>query len=496
MKSVTDMYRLMYLAACLFVSVSALAGTLRLPHEMGFRGAESLDPISPTRFIQANQMIYDRLVRQAPTGELEPQLSINWQCNDRADQWSFDLRSNVRFHNGKLLDAEDVAYSFRRVVDPKTRSAVSAVLGIIKEVTVLSSLRVLFKLNAPHSEFPVLLADHRARILPAQPALDSPVLGIGTGPFKLVHFDPEGVTRLTANSDYWDGVPKTDQVELLAIADSNSRLKALLAGQIDWLETVVRKQRPLFEKHRNLWLQFIETGKWRGITFRNDMPPFDDPRVRKAVRIAVDRNKIMQLVSGKEGGSISCDSPVWPGDPYWADLQCQQDIASAKALLAKAGYSEGLAFDLYTSDIEPEFIPMAEAYQQQVAKAGITVTIRRVPADSYWQSYWKQVSAIMTHFCQRPADQILNEAFRSGALWNDSGFNRPEFDQLLDNARSEFSTAEKQHIYRQLQEFLYDTGGTLIPYHISQMRVLSKRVELFDAMEYFAIPWHKIAVKD
>ena len=490
------MFRLILLTVSCFLSVSLLASTLRLTHTMGFRGAESLDPISPTRFVQANQMIYDRLVRLAPAGDLEPQLAESWRSNDRADQWLFDLRKNVRFHNNKLFDANDVAYSFRRIVAPGTRSAVSAVLGIIDEVEVISPQQVSFKLNAPHTELPVLLADYRIRILPAQPDLDKPLLGIGTGPFKLLRFDPEGVTRLVANYDYWDGAPKVDQVELLAIADFNSRLQALQAGQVDWLENVVGKQKSLFEKHSKLWTQVFKTGEWRGIVFRNDQPPFDDPRVRKAVRIAIDRQKVMQLVSGKEGGTISCDTPVWPGDRYRSKIHCKQDITTAKALLAEAGYPQGLAFDLYTSDIEPEFIPMAEAYQQQATKAGIKVTIRRVPADSYWQRYWKQVPAMLTRFSQRPADQILNEAFRSGALWNDSGFSQPEFDQMLDHARSKFSSSEKQLIYRHLQEFLYDSGGTFIPYHISQMRVLSKRIEPFEGMEYFAISWHKIAIKD
>ena len=490
------MFRLILLAASCLLSVFTLAATLRLSHNMDFRGAESLDPISPTRFVQANQMIYDRLVRLAPDGEPEPQLAESWQSNDRADLWFFDLRNQVHFHNGRLFSARDVVYTFRRIIDPGTRSAVSAVLGIIDEVTAVSSQRVSFKLKSPHTEFPVLLADYRVRIIPEQARLDTPVLGIGTGPFRLVRFDPEGVTRLAANNDYWDGAPRVEQVELLAIADSNSRLQALQAGQVDWLENVTGKQKPLFEKHHKLWTQVIATGGWRGIAFRTDKPPFDDPRVRKAVRIAVDRQKVMQLVSGKEGGTIACDSPVWPGDRYRTEIHCEQDIASAKALLAKAGYPQGLAFDLYTSDLEPEFIPMAEAYQQQAAKAGITVTIRRVPADSYWQSYWKQVPAILTRFSQRPADQILNEVFRSGALWNDSGFSQPEFDQLLDYARSEFSIPEKQLAYQHLQEFLYDSGGTFIPYHISQMRVLSKRIEPFEGIEYFSIPWHKIAIKE
>ena len=492
---------LVTLLICATVNATAFAtrgwsATLRLTHDMGFRGAESIDPISPTRFVQANQMIYDRLVHMGKDGNIEPALAVDWHSEDGGRRWIFCLREGVSFHNGKPFTAADVVYTFRRMFHPGNQSAVAAVLNIIDEPVVISRSRVLFYLNKPHTEFPVLLTDYRVRMLPKQAKLTAPVTGVGTGPFKLKRLDPEGVTLLLANHQYWNGQPAVERVELYGIADFNSRLQALFSGQLDWMEAVTAKQKLLFEQHEKLWTQQFRSGEWRAIVFHNDMPPFDDYRVRKAVRIAVDRHRIMQLVSGKGGGEISCDSPVWPGDKYRVHLNCHRDVEQAKALLAQAGYPDGISFELYTSDLEPEFIPMAEAYQQQAAEAGIKVTIRRAPADTYWQTLWKKVPAMLTRWSQRPADQVLNEVFRTGALWNDSGFSEPGFDVLLNSARAEPSERVRQQHYRELQQHLYDRSGTFIPYHIAQMRVLSRRVQPFDAVEYFSVPWHKIAVID
>lgn len=490
------MFRLTLLLVCACFITQTRASTLRLVHEMGFRGAESLDPISPTRFVLANQMIYDRLVKINARGEVEPQLAKHWQSDSTATRWTFTLREKVFFHDGMPFNAEDVVYTFQRILSPNTQSAVAAVLGIIDQTSCSDERTVTFYLKSPHTEFPVLLADYRIRIVPKQNALDAPVKGVGTGPFRLNKLSPETVTVLTANHQYWDGPPTVNNVHIYGISDYNSRVQALLAGQIDWLEAVSTRQKKLFADHKKLWLQNIRSGEWRGIVFRYDIPPFDDHRIRKAVRIAVDRQKIMQLVSGSDGGELSCDSPVWPGDPYRSNHQCPRNLELAKKLMTEAGYPNGISFDLYTSSIEPEFIPLAEAYQQQAAQAGIRVTIRRVPADSYWQSYWKQVPAMLIRWCQRPADQVLNEIFRSGALWNDTGMAEPEFDQMLDLARSEFQLKKRTSIYHQLQNFLYNNGGTFIPYHNTQVRILSHRVAPFENVEFFGIPWHKIAVRN
>src|SRR5690606_16292915 len=120
---------------------------------------------------------------------------------------------------------------------------------------------------------------------------------------------------------------------------------------------------------------------------------------------------------------------------HW-DGNCSQDIAGAKQLLAQAGYPDGIDVDVFTSDVEPTYVSLVEVYQQQVKDAGIRVNLVMTAADGYWDDVWMQEPMFVTGWGQRPAAQILPEAFRSDAAWNESYYKDPAFDALLDTARA------------------------------------------------------------
>ncbi|WP_461537065.1 ABC transporter substrate-binding protein [Spongorhabdus nitratireducens] len=465
---------------------------LRMPHPLEFGGADNLDPLSPYRFWQVNLMLYDQLLRLEHDGQISPGLATHWSSNPEGTVWNFKLRQNVIFHNRKPFTSEDALYSLKRVKDPELASPASAVLALISEIKAPTPYTLKIQLSSPHHDFPLLLTDYRIRIIPAGSSAHIARSGIGTGPFQLVSLDPEGKTVLTAFPEYWDGKPALSGVELYCIPDSQARVQALLAGQIDWLDAVSARQQPLFHQQQQLRLQSIPCGEWRGIIFRIDKPPFNDARVRQALKIATDRLTIMELVSGKEGGQISCDNPVWSGDGYHYSSTCRKNIQQARNLLAEAGYPDGIEFELHTCDIEPEFIPLAEAYQQQVQEAGVRVIIRRIPSDSYWQSVWMKVPAMTTRWGQRHADQVLNELFRSGAPWNESGYRNSAFDQLLDAARAEADSSKRHQLYSQLQQILQDDGGVYLPYFPNYIRVTSQQLVNVPATETKIIHWHRI----
>ena len=465
---------------------------LRMPHPLEFGGADNTDPLSPFRFWQVIIMLYDQLIQVDADGEIKPGLATEWFPNEDATIWTFKLRQGVTFHNKQPFTSQDAVYSLQRVKDPELATPAAAVLTQISSVTATEPYTLVIHLNSPHFDFPLLLTDYRIRIIPYGSGRHIAHTGVGTGPFRLKSLDPEGKTVLEAFPEYWDGSPQLAGIELFCIPDSQARVQALLAGQIDWLDSVPARQRPLFDKQPHLQLQTIACGQWRGIMFRVDTPPFTDPRVRKALRIAADRSVIMQLVSGKNAGKPCCDNPVWPGDTYYNAATCQQNITLARRLLAEAGFSGGINIELYTSDIDPEFIPLAETYQQQVSAAGINITIRRIPRDSYWQSVWMKVPVMMTQWGQRQADQVLNEVFRSGAPWNESGYHNPAFDQLLDKARAEPNPRLRQQYYSQLQTMLYEDGGVFIPYFPDAIRVSSQKLTNIDNVETKRIRWHRI----
>ena len=275
-------------------------------------------------------------------------------------------------------------------------------------------------------------------------------------------------------------------------------MQALLSGQIDVLGygNLSGQQIALFKQNPNFKVHAVPTGDWMGIVFRTDLEPFTDARVRKALRIATDRQAMVDLVLGPDGGIVTCDHPVWTGDQYRAPFDCPPQIDEARRLLAEAGYPDGIEFDITTSNIDPRFIPLVEVYQQQVAKAGIKVNIVLAPADGYWSEVWMKEPVVTTRWGQRPADQILNEDYRGGAPWNETYWNRSDFDAMLDEARTELDFEKRKTLYRQLQEMLYEEGGSMIPFHINQAVATTARVSGLQAVFADAIRYHLVHVSD
>jgi peptide/nickel transport system substrate-binding protein len=279
---------------------------------------------------------------------------------------------------------------------------------------------------------------------------------------------------------------------VIAIADQQAQVAALQAGQIDMVLRVDRQALALFAENPAFTAQSVTTGGWVGLAMRADTAPFTDARVRRALRIFADRDAMGKLVFGEEGYTVTCDNPVWAGDQYRADLTCPADIASAKSLLAEAGYPNGIDVKLHVSDIAAGAMRLAEVYQAQAKAAGINVEIVSTPADGYWNDVWMKEGFVATTWSQRPADQILNEAYRSTAAWNETFWQDAGFDALLDKARQELSLEGRTATYVAAQTQLFDEGGTFIPFHINETRILSSRLSGLPAVEEFTIRYEDI----
>jgi len=479
--------------------VVAQSGTFRQSHDVGF-GAEAInvDPASQGRFWQVTEKTMSRLVRPALNGEPEPNLATEWSVNDSATEWIFKLREGVKFHDGSDFDAADVVYTLEHVRDPELDSPAAAVISMVDTIEAIDPLTVKMTLSAPYADLALQLMDYRIRMIPEGSADTIGTTGIGTGPFILETLDPEGTTIVKANPDYWEGPPGVATIEIIGISDTQARVQALLSGQIDMLGygDLSGQQLALFENNPKFKVLSVPTGDWLGIVFRTDIEPFTDARVRKAVRIATDRQAIIDLVLGPGGGVVTCDHPVWTGDQYRASFNCPQQVDEAKRLLAEAGYPDGIEFDVTTSDLRAIWIDMVQVYQQQVAQAGITVNLVKAPADGYWSEVWMKKPVVTTSWGQRPADQILNEDYRGGAPWNETYWNRADFDKLLDQAREELDFEKRKALYHRLQTILYEEGGSFIPFHINQAVATTARVSGLQPVFTDAVRYHLIHVSD
>ena len=213
------------------------------------------------------------------------------------------------------------------------------------------------------------------------------------------------------------------------------------------------------------------------------------------MRMVVDREEMLKLALDG-GGIVSCDTPVGPSDQYRADMECPQDLEGARALLAEAGYGDGLKVQLHVAAIDTTWEAMALVYQDHAARAGIEVEIVNASADGYWSEVWMHKDGFATSWGERPGDQALNEPFHSGAKWNESYFKDAGFDDKMARARQELDFFERREFYVNAQEYLVKRSGTLIPFHRTQLVGLSPRVKNLPAFKSDRIRWHEVTVED
>lgn len=476
-------------------STTAERRVLRVAHEGLWGGAESLDPASPVVFYDAIRILYDTLARPDENYQPVPSLAAAWQANDDATAWLITLREGVTFHDGQPLTSADVAYTFERLLAPDAESTMSEVLRLIEQIETPDEQTVIFNLRQPHVELPVLLMHYGTSIIPADRGDTIGETGIGTGPFRLESLDALGTTRMVAHDDYWQGTPGVAAIELISIPEEDTRLQALQADQIDLLFELSPQQARTLEGNAELVVERYPAGTWHTIHMRTDTPPFDDPQVRKAMRLAADRQAMVDLIVQGEG-TVSCDTLVWPGDPYRWDGDCPQNIEQAQQLLADAGYPDGLAVTLYTSDSFPAMIPMAEVYQQQAAAAGIDVTIEQVPADSYWTEIWGTVPLFIDIYPVEPADFVLNQNYRADSIYNATYYDNPELEELLDTARATPAQDARARIYREAQQLVADDGGSLVLFHSNELRAFRGTVAGIQLTGRYDMVWHTVTLSE
>jgi peptide/nickel transport system substrate-binding protein len=301
--------------------------------------------------------------------------------------------------------------------------------------------------------------------------------GIGTGPFKLVSFQPAAKGEVVANESYFGGRPTLDRITFSAIANTQSRVNALLSQQVDLVaqtnldaasvKTVLASSSATVVEVKN--------AQWYTLPMLTTASPFTDVKVRQALKLAYDPQQVMQLaVQGH--GTIGHNNPVPPDDPYRVDFAAGPDPEKAKALLKQAGH-ENLKLTLYTSDYENVLTPLALAMKDAVASAGITINIQNAPADSYYTKVWIQKPFCTSYwYVGRPIDQLLSEIFLTGSGYNETKWSNPALDGLITSARGETDEAKRKQYYQDAQKLIVDESGTIMPFFASRMIGLSKKV--------------------
>lgn len=470
---------LLLLAAC--AGAAAPNGVLRV----AMQPMVQTDPAfisSDSEVLFANH-VYDYLVDINPQNQIVARLATDWEISDDGLTYILTLAEGVTFHSGDPVRAEDVVWTFERLADPELGTPTADLYAGLERVEATGELEVSFVLDQPNPFFLYDLSDNHALILQAgtaDPATDFN----GTGPFQVESYTPEDRMVLTANPDYFrEGLPRLEGIEIIFFNDENAMADALRGGQVD---LVLRMSTPIFESLRaepGLTTHEIPTNGFDLVRLRSDQPPGDDPRVIEALKLATDRAAILELVQGGHG-AVGRDSPIGPlyADYYSESVPLpERDPQAARDLLAEAGYPDGLQLELHTPDTggRPD---LATVLKEQWAEAGVEVEVLVEPESVYYgEGNWLEVSLGITGWGSRPVPQFyLDVMLVCDAVWNESHFCDPEFDELAATAGSAQDESQRKQAYHEIQRIMIERGPVIIPYFFAQFGAIR---EGFDGFE-------------
>ena len=432
----------------------------------------NLDPImTPTisSWVWIRQ-VYNTLVRFDHDGNIVPSLAESWDISDDGTTFTFNLRQSVLFHNGEELTAEDVKYTFDRIQEraiPFTADKFSNV----QSVEVIDRYTVRFTLDGVSAKFLPFLADQYAvssaivsRKAGEELGDDFSHVMVGTGPFKFVEYEPNQRLVFERNVDYWEpGVPKLDRLVVRFIPEESSLVAALRAGEVDVIFPETQSAL-LLSRDRNITVKRFVADWYDGLMLNTRVAPFDDVRVRQAIMMAIDREQILQTAYLGEGAPSGALPPAHPWAvpveelAYYPPNLPSDPLARARELLAEAGYEGGFETTMMLPIAYPAQVRAGEVLQQQLARIGIDVTLRRLE----WSAFVEDLlaanySAAVYGFLAYPDVSYYVEPRleRTGPM-------PIEMEQLLEQGARELDDVRRRELYQDVVRLQAEVGYPFI----------------------------------
>lgn len=430
----------------------------------GGSSADKIDAHTPTTHADQSRVkqLYEALADRDTSFQVTMQLAEEI-TGEQPDLWVIRLKPDITFHNGKAVTAEDVVFSLRRIIDPKTASFGGSGLSSLdpQGIRKRDDLTVELKLKRPDVTIKDELANYFNGIVPVGYDPKNPV---GTGAFKFQSFQPGQESLFVRNENYWrEGEPIVDQVRIIDFADDTARVNALLGGQVDAIDQVPFGQIQVIKGDGKLKVLESPGGQWLPFTMRVDAEPFKDNRVRQAFRLIVDRQQMIdQALDGH--GRVANDL-YSPFDPCYIgeDVeQREQDLEQAKSLLQQAGQSN-LTIELETGEVAAGVVEAAQVFAEQAKGAGVTVNVKKRDSSVFYGDNYLKWTFAQDFWGTR---NYLQQA-AAGSL-PDSPYNEThwpvdkKYIDLVNEAKQTLDDAKRCEILGEAQMMEYEQGGHII----------------------------------
>ena len=440
--------------------------------------------------ILVNINMFDSLLHKNRKLEYEPSLAMSWKTlNDTT--WEFKLRKGVKFHNGDVMTAEDVKFSFDRVIEPgkeKKKSPQYGNIRAIKDVRIVDADTIHLVTDKP---FPLLL--ERLVFFPIVPKKHIEKVGdeafgttaaVGTGPWKFVEWKRDQHIRLEAFDGHWRGKPAFKNLIIRNIPEVATQIAEIKTGGVDLIRNVSADLVPELKSHPQTYVSSAPILRVHYVELDMREAPFDKKLVRQAANYAIDKQAIIQKLMGGLGQQVATVvqpaafgfEPEVKPFPY--------DPKKARELLAQAGHPNGVDITLHSGFVE--FRPVFEAITQMLTDVGIRVNARMWDPGPAWNKFLQAEGKATNgyygswgNYSVFDADAVLHPLYHTEpGGWIGKWYTRVEgLDKLIDEARSTLNQPQRKRSYSRIQKLIREEAPGIFLWTQYDTLAISKRVD-------------------
>lgn len=458
---------------------------------------DQLDPHRTSAYhsFQVLENVYDTLVEPDANLAMKPALATEWSTSEDQLTWTFTLREGVTFTDGSPLTAEDVVYSYTRIIDEKLNAAYR--FATVESVTAPDPGTVVVTLTAPTPNLLASLGGFKGVAIVKKSNVESGAVKtepIGSGPFTVASYTAGDSIKLVRNDSYWGTKPKLDGVTFTFVKDPTVALQNLRGGEVQWTDNLPPQQVPALREDDELVVRSVPSSDYWYLALNQSREPYDNVEVRRAVAFALDRAAITKAA---KFGLATVNQTAIPEDSafYYDYAPYQRDPARAKQLLAAAGVTD-LTMDLMVTNEYPETVTAAQVIAAQLKDVGVTVTIRTLDFAQWLDEQGKGNfdSFMLGWLGNIDPDEFYYAQHHSQGTFNFHGYRNPAVDSLLDQARTETDQAARKRQYEQVAKRIVDDASYLYLYNPDVVQGWSPQVSGYQVRADRAIRFRDVSL--
>ena len=427
--------------------------------------SQDLDSLDPHKAVAAGTKevlynIFEGLIKVDKDGNFVPAVAASYEITDGGLKYNFKLRDNVKFHNGKVVTADDVIYSLKRAAGKLETSD--------PEVVTVSAFSIISEINKTDDGVEVVLSEPNTELIGFFTSSIIPndydnqaKAPVGTGPFKFVSFEPLVSFVMAKNDDYYGDKAYLDKVTFKITSGGDSAFMELLAGSIDIFPYLTNEQAAQLQGKMDVLdgtMNLVQA-----LFLNNAVKPFDDVRVRQAVCYALDRTEIINVTAGGRGDVIGTN--MFPSFAKYYDASLvdtyKTNIDKAKELLKEAGYENGFSFTIKIPSNYDFHVKTGQVIVSQLAKVGIKAEIQLIDWGTWLSDVYKgrQHDATIIGLDSQMAPSDVLRFYPTDSSKNFMNYSNAQFDEVFAKAKAAVDENEKASLYKEAEKILTEDAA-------------------------------------